>query len=157
MRFFIASLTLVGIFLVGTLTVCAQATKPVAEQHAAPDIAGDWQGTLNAGVAQLHVVLHISKGDNGGYKATMDSVDQGANGIPINSISVKDSQLSFASDAVHGTYEGKINADASLIEGTWSQGMPMPLSFRRAVKSSDIDGAWLGTLQAGASKLRVLF
>ncbi|MGD1078140.1 MAG: hypothetical protein ABR881_07455 [Candidatus Sulfotelmatobacter sp.] len=43
----------------------------------AQDIAGDWQGTLSAGGAELRLVLHITKAADGSLKATLDSVDQG--------------------------------------------------------------------------------
>src|SRR5215471_17033786 len=88
----------------------------------AQDIVGDWQGTLHAGPADLRVVIHISKNGDGTLHATMDSVDQGANGIPVSTVTLKDSQLKLGVDAVHGTYEGKVNADATVIDGTWSQG-----------------------------------
>jgi len=133
----------------------------------AQDVVGDWQGTLKVGGAELRLVLHITKGDGGGLKATMDSVDQGANVIPVSAITLKDSQLSLTVEAWHGNYEGKVNAAATEIEGTWSQGQSLPLVFERATspaktthksaKPSDIDGAWMGTLDAGVMKLRVVF
>ena len=117
------------------------------------DILGDWQGTLKAGQAEFHLVLHISQAPDGALKATLDSLDQGAMGIAVSTISLKDSKLTFTSDAVHGSYEGKVNANT--IEGTWTQGQPLPLNFTRAVKPSDIDGAWEGTLDVG-QKLRLV-
>jgi uncharacterized protein len=133
----------------------------------AQDIAGDWKGTLSVGTAELRLVVHITKGDDGTLKATMDSIDQGANGIAISSISLKDSKLTFASEAVHGTYEGTVNKDATEIKGTWSQGTPLPLDFTRVpktaktehkpVKPSDIDGTWAGTLDTGSGNLRIIF
>jgi len=55
----------------------------------AQDVTGDWNGTLHANGAELRLVLHISKNPDGGLKATLDSVDQGANGISsISSYSV---------------------------------------------------------------------
>jgi dienelactone hydrolase len=120
-------------------------------------IVGEWQGTLQAGVQQLHIVLHVSQSATGLLTATMDSVDQGANGIKIDEISLRDDKVSFTSNAVHGSYEGKLNATGSVIEGTWTQGQPFPLTFKRAAKPSEIDGSWLGTLDAGAAKLRLLF
>ena len=78
----------------------------------AQDVAGDWQGTLQAGGAELRLVLHITKAADNTLKATLDSIDQpGGNGIPVSSISLKDSQLNLGIDAVHGTYEGKVAAD----------------------------------------------
>jgi hypothetical protein len=57
---------------------------------AGQDITGDWQGTLSAGGAELHLVLHVTKGSDGTLHATLDSLDQGANGIPVSSIVLKD-------------------------------------------------------------------
>ena len=134
----------------------------------AQDIVGDWQGTLTAGAAELRLVLHITKAPDGSLKATLDSIDQpGANGIPVNSITLKDSKLNLDVATVHGTYEGKVAADAKTVHGTWTQNQPLPLDFKRATtpiktehkpaKPSDIDGAWMGTLDTGAMKLRIVF
>jgi uncharacterized protein len=133
----------------------------------AQDIAGDWQGTLNADGAQLRLVLHLTKAADGSLTATLDSVDQGADGIPVNSVTLKDSKLSLEVTAVHGTYEGKVAADGNTISGTWTQGQSLPLDFKRGTapvktehkpaKPSDIDGTWMGTLETGAVKLRVVF
>lgn len=133
----------------------------------AQNIVGDWQGTLKTGAADLRLVLHIAKGDGDSLKATLDSVDQGANGIPVTSISLKDSKLNFSVDAVNGSYAGKVNSDGTMIGGTWYQGQPMALDFKRApnvvkaekkpAKPSDIDGTWLATLDIGANKLHLAF
>ena len=133
----------------------------------AQDIVGDWQGTLSTGGAELRLVLHITNGTDGALKATLDSIDQGSNGIPVNTITFKDSKLSLGVDAVHGTYEGKVTSDGKRITGTWTQAQSLPLDFKRASapvktehkrsKPSDIDGAWMGTLETGAMKLRIIF
>ena len=134
----------------------------------AQDIAGDWQGTLSAGGQDLRLVLHVTKAPDNSLKATLDSIDQpGGNGIPVSSISLKDSKLNLGVEMVHGTYEGKVAADSNTITGTWTQGVALPLEFKRAaapvktehkaVSPSDIDGAWMGTLDTGAIKLRVAF
>jgi len=146
------------------LTALVAATVSFAR---AQDIAGDWQGTLSANGAELRLVLHIAKNADGTLKATLDSVDQGANGIPVSSISLKDSKLSLGVDAVHGTYDGRVATDGKTITGTWSQGQALPLDFKRATapvrsehkpaKPSDIDGAWMGSLDTGVIKLRVVF
>ena len=133
----------------------------------AQDIVGDWQGTLSAGGNELRLVLHITKSADGAMKATLDSVDQGANGIPVNAVTLKNSMLNLDVAAVHGTYEGKVAPDAKTITGTWTQGSQLPLEFKREVapvktehkpaKPSDIDGTWMGSLDTGAVKLRVVF
>lgn len=128
-------------------------------------MAGDWQGTLSAGGAQLRLVLHIAAAKDGSLSSTLDSVDQGAIGIPVTSITLNDSKLSLIVDAVHGSYEGTVNNDATEIDGTWTQGQSLPLNFKRAVAQpapkpappSEIDGTWLGTLDAGNAKLHLFF
>lgn len=143
-------------FLLATLCLCLGGASQ------AQTIVGDWQGTLHAGPQDLRLILHITQSDDGTLHATLDSVDQGANGIPISSITFKDSKLSFTSDAVHGSYEGTADKDITSIKGTWTQSTPLPLNFERAkkhaeAKPSDIDGAWSGILDAGATKLHIVF
>lgn len=144
------------------------ASTPAAAQAAAPAIAGDWAGTLTAGPAQLRLVLHVSAAKDGSLTATFDSVDQGAYGTPVDTITLKDSKLNFAINAAHGTYEGTVNKDASEIAGTWSQGQPLELNFKRAqpqaaapaakpAAPSDIDGTWQGSLDTPRGALRILF
>jgi hypothetical protein len=124
--------------------------------RAQEQIAGDWEGTLNAGGVPLRQVLHISAAKDGTLTATMDSVDQGADGIPVSAVTLSDSKLKLTLDTIHGVYTGAVNKDATEIDGTWSQGTPLALNFKRAAPPSDIDGKWLGTLDAGAVKLRVV-
>jgi len=126
----------------------------------AQDITGNWQGTLSAGGAELRLVLHVSKATDGNLKATIDSIDQpGGNGIPVSSIALKDSKLSFGVEKVGGTYEGKVAANGDTISGTWTQAQAIPLEFKRATapfktehkpaKPSDIDGDVAGLAGPG--------
>jgi len=133
----------------------------------AQNIVGDWQGTLKLGPAELRLVLHIAKGDNGVFTATLDSIDQAANGIPVSSMSLKEAHLDFTVEAVRGSYKGRVNSEGTVIAGTWTQGEPLPLEFKRTAnpikaehkpaKPSDIDGHWLGTLEFTGMKLRLVF
>ena len=127
----------------------------------AQTIEGDWQGTIKANGVELRLRLHVTKDEKGTLKATWDSIDQGARGLPISAISLKDSTLKFEREEAGGSYEGKINADYTRISGTWTRGgRSFPLEFTRITalqetkkktpKPSDIDGAWIG----GRSRLR---
>jgi putative CocE/NonD family hydrolase len=127
----------------------------------AQTVEGDWQGTIKANDVELRLRLHITKDEKGALKATWDSIDQGARGLPISAISLKDSTLNFELKVVGGSYEGKINADYTRIIGTYTQGgRSRALEFTRITvlqetkkktpKPSDIDGAWIG----GPSRLR---
>jgi len=127
----------------------------------AQSIAGDWQGTLKAGPAELRLVVHIESKE-GGLTATLDSPDQGAFAIPISSISLLDSRLNWAVNSLGAAYEGSLNARGDLIHGTFTQGQPFPLDLKRMppappVKPSDIDGVWTGSLDVGVVKLRLAF
>jgi len=147
------------------ITAIIISTAPIAP---AKSVAGDWLGTLKPlPGAELRLVLHITEGGDGSLKATLDSVDQAVNGIPVTSITLKDSKLNLTLESIHGTYQGTVNPDATEITGTWSQVQPLPLDFKRMTtpiktehkpaKPSDIDGAWMGTLDTGAVKLRLVF
>ena len=133
----------------------------------AQDVTGDWQGTLSAGGAELRLVLHLTRTPDGALHATLDSIDQNSNGIPVDSATLKDSKLNLDIPILHGSYQGVVAPDAKKISGTWTQNTSLPLVFSRTTtpvktehkpaKASDIDGAWMGTLDLGAVKLRVVF
>jgi uncharacterized protein len=163
----VAQISLIAFLSAAILCARAVALGP-GQQTTATGVVGNWQGTLKASGAELRLVLHVSEGDGGQLKGTLDSIDQpGANGIPVTSISLEESKLIFTVDAVHGSYDGKLSADGTTVEGTWTQGQPLPLTFKRAplrskaghksAKPSDIDGAWLGALDAGSAKIRIVF
>ena len=101
----------------------------------AQNIAGDWQGTLKAGNQELRVVVAIDKSAEGNWNGTFGSIDQSpdwAARTPIDTITLQGSNLKFAIAGLRGSYEGKLSADGASVEGTWSQGRPLPLEFRRA-------------------------
>jgi hypothetical protein len=104
----------------------------------AANIIGDWQGGLNAGSEIRHLVLHITKDDNGNYTGDVDSVDRGINGILITSMSLDGSKLNFTIEVLRATYTGTVDVDGTSIKGTWSQnGQTVSLDFKRvAAKTS---------------------
>ena len=130
------------------------------------DITGDWNGRLNTGGAELRLVLHVRKNADASLQATLDSIDQNVNGIPANAVLLAGSTVTLTLDAIHADYRGKLNADGSEITGTWTQGESFSLRFHRgairvaaagkAVAPSDIDGDWLGILDTGMGKLRLV-
>ena len=121
-----------------------------------PSLAGNYAGVL---AGALHLKLHIAAAPDGSLSGTMDSVDQGASGIPCADFQIDGNHLSFRVPAVNGTWKGTVSADGTALTGTWSQGAPMALNFTRDVfvaseKPSVVDGVWLGTVQAGGRPLR---
>ncbi len=135
-------------------------------QRASSTIAGEWTGSLQAGDAVLHLVLHVSKAADGAFKATIDSLDQGVYGIEVTSLTQEDSALTFNVSSVSASYEGKFAANHATIEGAWTQGSAsLPLVFHRqatgsgARKPSDAiaaaEGVWQGALEGHGMRLRL--
>src|SRR5262249_5483247 len=71
-----------------------------------------------------------------GWKASMYSIDQTTDAIPVSSLTLAGSNLKFTVEAVRGAYEGKVSAGGASIDGTWKQGAALPLELRRATKET---------------------
>src|SRR5205085_1405652 len=67
----------------------------VAEDKPAPKkgIEGYWLGTIHAGAIDLRMGFDIKKKDDGTLTATLDSIDQGARDIPLDSATFVDDTL----------------------------------------------------------------
>src|SRR5437660_1253284 len=122
-----ASIRLALTFLALSITICsaANAQNPATPkpQPKRPSFTpeGHWGGSLQAGEAVLHLVLHISKADDGSLKATIDSLDQGVYGIEATSLEHKDATIRFNVSSVGASYEGKFSPVRGRIEGEWTQ------------------------------------
>lgn len=84
-------------------------------------VTGSWMGLLDAGVAKIRLGFNISLSEDGLLKATMDSPDQGALGIPMGEVTIWDDSIKIDAPFINGFYKGKI-ISISEIEGIWSQG-----------------------------------
>ena len=119
-----------------TLRITALATVVlIAATLRAQEIAGTWQGTVDAG-QKLRVVLQIEKGADGALKGTVYSIDQSPDPAPVTALSFTNPTLKFTIDAFHASYEGTLNADGKTITGNMTQGTSKPLNFERATKET---------------------
>ncbi|HEV2319634.1 MAG TPA: hypothetical protein VGV18_07780, partial [Verrucomicrobiae bacterium] len=111
----------------------AAAAKEVGKDYSysSPnDLTGHWHGTLELQGMKLRLALHVAKMPDGTLSATLDSLDQGANGIPATTVrfTAPDAHLEWQSIA--GTYDCKVQNDK--LVGSWQQlGKPIPLNFDR--------------------------
>ena len=97
----------------------------------AQDITGQWNGVLNVQGTQLRIIINISKTIDG-FTSTVDSPDQGAKDIPVNSTTFENNTLKFAVTKLLLEYTGTLNADGKNITGTLTQGGgSLPLEFSR--------------------------
>jgi murein DD-endopeptidase MepM/ murein hydrolase activator NlpD len=94
-------------------------------------LAGDWEGTLGGLGEQLRLTLHVSKTDDGLYLGKLVSLDQGNAQIPLGKATVDGRAVALEFPLVGGTFKGELNAAGSELKGTWSQGAPMPLTWKR--------------------------
>ena len=96
---------------------------------------GSWGGILKISSAQLRVIFNVSKNTSGNLTATLDSPDQGAYGISVNEVVLKDDSIKFIIRLINGYYEGKYIPDSLKIVGVWHQaGMSLPLELSKAEK-----------------------
>ena len=100
----------------------------------AQDISGAWHGKLSLPTGSLTIVFHISQTEQDVYVTTLDSPDQGANGIKTQTTSFNDSTLIIQIPVIHASYKGKLNSDDT-INGTFTQGMPLPLNLKKGEAS----------------------
>ena len=107
-----------------------------ASKQAAEKLGGSWNGTLNTGVANLRLLVKISKAASGAVTGTMDSLDQGAKDIPLSRITHKEGKVRFEVSGIGGVYEGTLAADGTTLAGQWQQGgQSMTLDFKKAASA----------------------
>lgn len=110
--------------LAGAQTVPAPAADVAA-------LDADWDGTIDAGGLKLRLVLHVQTSPAKVTTATLDSIDQNANGIPVTELARQGDQVSFLIPLVSGRYDGTLSTDGQSIKGWWVQGSPLPLTLTR--------------------------
>lgn len=96
-------------------------------------IVGEWSGKLKIQGFSLRIVLHIEE-KNGGLVTTMDSPDQGANGIPTESTVFSGNEILVKLPALQAQFKG-ILEDSINIRGTFTQsGMDLPLELMKQTR-----------------------
>ena len=85
----------------------------------AQDITGTWNGKLVTPGGDLRVDFNITVTEDG-YTSTLDSPDQNAYGIPVNSAVFEKPELTIKVTDLDVVYVGKLIHD-NTIEGTFTQ------------------------------------
>ena len=94
-------------------------------------LAGDWLGSLDTGAFKLRLLVKIT-GQPGALAGTMDSLDQGAMGIPMSGVTQTGDAVYFEVSSIQGKFDGKRSADGMKIVGTWTQGAAsLPLALTK--------------------------
>jgi hypothetical protein len=143
--------------------------------QAPADLPGNWLGTLSVEQTKLRLLFKISKNPEGSFAASLDSLDQGANDIPVDDVTFKDNTLRLEIKLLKGAYEGTLDSTGDKVEGTWTQaGQSLPLTLERTkgsvsasgaetlspenltagkVAAQKLGGTWTGTLMSGAAQI----
>ena len=100
---------------------------------AQPGIEGNWQGGLPVQGMTLHLGLHITRTPDG-FTSTVDSIDQGAMGIPVKETTFSGGKLHLNMATLHAEFEGTLSSDGREIAGTFTQGAPISLTWKRVEK-----------------------
>ena len=139
------------------------------------DIRGHWK-TLIEPMPGMNITLALNIGriPDGSFKANLDVLERGAKDIPASSATMSDKDVEIKWDALQISFNGKLNDDASRIEGEWKErGRPIPTTFARldapasAIPKNvsyeadpkvpdDIRGQWAGRLDVPGQKLRLI-
>lgn len=112
--------------------VLLTSTFSIAQQ----DLSGIWAGKLDLpNTVKLTIAFNLSKDEAGNYKATLDSPDQGAMGIPTESTTINKDSIRIEIPIIQGYYVGKIFYDEMKISGKWNQaGSSFDLEIKKVDK-----------------------
>ncbi len=95
------------------------------------DIEGSWSGRLKESGMDLRMVFNFTMTEADTVRATLDSPDQNAMGIPLGRVAMAGDSLFVQAPMLRGSYSGKVSGD-SLITGTWKQlGRNYTIALRR--------------------------
>jgi serine-type D-Ala-D-Ala carboxypeptidase/endopeptidase len=125
-------------------------------------VAGIWTGTLqtfycpgmNCRPVNLRLFLHVTADSVGKLRASFDIVDQGGMDLPGDSVAFNGSTFSFDVRSLQVNYKATLSADGNSLNGTWTQGIPLPVVFTRITAPPGVAGFWTGDY--GACPLRLV-
>ncbi|MBU4330959.1 MAG: alpha/beta fold hydrolase [Acidobacteria bacterium] len=102
-------------------------------QEADKRIEGSWLGTLNAMGTELRLVFNISRSEDGTLAATMDSLDQGSMGNPMDGVRFEDGKWILELKRAGVTYTAELSEDGQTLKGIFKQGgFTAPFDARRS-------------------------
>jgi hypothetical protein len=150
---------------------CLLTAATAAGQSAPAGASGQWTGSLQPPTGEIQIVVNLAGKPGEPWKGAIDIPAQGAKGLPLWAITVKDTAVSFAIEGVPGEprFTGKLSADGKSMSGDFSQGggtIPFSLVrkgdavFEVPAKSTpitkELEGSWEGTLDTGQAQLRLV-
>ncbi len=163
--------SVIALLAVGTGTVVISAVNASRSAAALATMQGSWEGTMDVGPAKLRIVLNIFK-TNDTYRASLDSPDQGAMGLPVPVLSARPNSIHAALPAIDSDFQAVLSADGTEMDGKWKQlNKSYPLTLKKTAApdsfaamtaddyapraDSDLQGEWSGALKVGKATLHL--
>lgn len=109
-----------------TLLILAMATFSLFAQ----DITGTWNGSFSAQGQTLRVNFNISEAGEG-YTSTLDSPDQGAFGIEVDTTTFKNKELRIVVNQINFVYTGTLEGEDKIAGGFTQMGQTMEMDMTR--------------------------
>ena len=144
---------------------------PPAKSTAPPvthpvSLEGEWNGVLQVGETELHLVLHLSKDTHGAWQAKLDSLNQAVYGMEASNVAYQEGALRFEIASVGAKFDGKIQPDHLSIRGVWEQGgIGLPLKFEKRAAGAEaraaanavskVEGTWQGAIEVANMRMRL--
>jgi fermentation-respiration switch protein FrsA (DUF1100 family) len=97
-----------------------------------------WEGTLKAGAVELRLVIHLFRQKDGSYAGTFDSPDQGASGIVLDDVRVKDDTVRVELKSAKIVFEGKRDKEGRLAGDFKQAGQSFPLKLKKVAKAQKV-------------------
>lgn len=136
------------------LIACVSALAQERSTDSSPNVIGTWEGTL---AGKLKLVLRINASQDGSLGARLDSPDQGATDLPIDSLSVAGNIVKFEMTSLGAMYQGKLESDGNQITGDFRQGgQSFPLTFNRTGRTAAKSLLTSQKIDAGGHSLAML-
>ena len=125
------------IFFPGHNTSARRRFPATRVQQSSQSIEGFWQGALDTCIFKLRLLMKFSRTPDGKLKGLLDSLDQGANDIPMDTVDFQDGSLHMEIKSLRASYDGKLSTDGTEIVGEFTQGSKLPLTLKRIAKAED--------------------
>ncbi|WP_242186088.1 alpha/beta hydrolase [Sphingomonas sp. CARO-RG-8B-R24-01] len=106
--------------------------------------------------------MTIKPRPDGGYDGVMQSPDQTPAPIPLNAVRMEGGVLSFAVNAIRGSYAGRWDYARKAWVGEWRQATALPLPLVLTSGKPDVpviaglDGDWTGTIMPAGATIRLI-
>jgi pimeloyl-ACP methyl ester carboxylesterase len=129
-----------GIVAMVGMAVMVGISRGAPESPATPPlVTGKWLGTVTFGSVRLRIAFEVLPAREGGYTASMRSIDQSALPMPVSTVKLNGDSLRWELDVMRSAYEGKFTPDGNTIEGNWLQhGTSTPLVLQRVDRFPEI-------------------